>query len=62
MYSIFLEEGAEGAGLGVYVWIVLGVFLVMIIIGALAKNNGWLKKETEPVKPAHDANGHSSHH
>lgn len=61
MYSIFLEEGAESAVFGVYVWVVIAIFLVMVIIGALAKNNGWLKKEAEPVKPVHSDN-HSTHH
>ena len=46
MYSLaMLEEGVKLSAFAGNIWIVLAVFFVLVGVGALAKNFGWLKKE-----------------
>jgi predicted flap endonuclease-1-like 5' DNA nuclease len=48
-----LQEGGTQVDLGWLVWIVLIVFLLMVFLGWLAANKGWLKKEAEPKHVEH---------
>jgi hypothetical protein len=59
LYSILLsEEVAENAGIGWMVWVALGIFFVMVVLGWLASSKGWLRKEEEPVQTQHDEHAH----
>lgn len=49
-----LQEGGTQGGPGWLVWIVLIVFLLMVFLGWLAADKGWLKKEAEPKPVEHD--------
>jgi predicted flap endonuclease-1-like 5' DNA nuclease len=48
-----LQEGETQGGVGVYVWVFLGLFFVMVFLGWLAASRGWLKKEAEPTQAEH---------
>ncbi len=50
----FAEETGGSGGLDWLVWVVLGVFAVMVFLGWLASSRGWLKQEP-------DAAGHAEH-
>lgn len=54
------EEGVEsGPDISWLIWVVLGLFLCMVILGWWASKR--LPVEEEPV-PAHDDHGHGGHH
>lgn len=55
MYMIrALEEGGTEVGAGRYVWVALGIFFMMVILGWLASSKGWLKKEETAASSEHD--------
>jgi predicted flap endonuclease-1-like 5' DNA nuclease len=57
MYTVhLLQEGGTQGGMSGLVWVVLIVFLIMVFLGWLAVNKGWLKKEAEPK---HEEHGHA---
>ena len=54
MHTIrFLEEGGAQGGIGVYVWVALIIFFLMVFLGWLVASKGWLKKEDEPISADH---------
>lgn len=53
----FAEETGGSGGLDWLVWVVLGLFAVMVFLGWLASSRGWVKQQTELVEHA----GHADH-
>ena len=63
MFAIrMLQEGSEQGGIGGYVWVALVIFFLMVFLGWLASDRGWLKKEEEPVKLEHAHAEHETEH
>ena len=55
-----LQEGEAQSGVGVYVWVFLGIFFIMVFLGWLAASRGWLKKEAEPTQTEHTHDLHAA--
>jgi|GEM_PF-4172201 len=60
MYSLILAEGTEESIRWV-LWVVMGVFFSMTILGWLAASRGWLKDE-EPAATESHHDGHEEAH
>jgi predicted flap endonuclease-1-like 5' DNA nuclease len=61
---LLAEEPKTGADLTWLVWAFLIVFVVLVLVGWLATQKGWIKKEEEPAGDAHghDEHGHEHDH
>jgi small subunit ribosomal protein S2 len=61
---LLAEEPKTGADLTWLVWAFLIVFVVLVLVGWLATQKGWIKKEEEPVgdEHGHDEHGHEHDH
>lgn len=58
-YSVLLNEGGESMLLyGPYVWTFFGIFLFLVLVGAIAKSMGWLYVQKEEVKTKKAKNSH----
>jgi predicted flap endonuclease-1-like 5' DNA nuclease len=54
MHTIrILEEGSTSGEIGMYVWVALIIFFLMVFLGWLVASKGWLKKQDEPVAVDH---------
>lgn len=59
MFAIMMmEESSAESGAGIYVWVALIIFFLMVFLGWLASSKGWLKKEEELTQSSHDLGGH----
>ena len=60
MYTtrLFQEGVQQGTGMGMYVWVALIIFFLMVFLGWLVSSKDWLKKEEAPAAADH---GHEEH-
>lgn len=56
-------EGSVEVGVGNYVWVVLAIFFLMVFLGWLVANKGWLRQSDERTQPGpnHDVHVSVSH-
>ena len=51
-------EGSVEVGVGNYVWVVLAIFFLMVFLGWLVANKGWLRQTDEPTQPGPNRDAH----